>query len=209
MTEHLQRNPTYQKGKGRPLPAQGAPLTDLTTVNLSRKRCPKTSGRTCVESMLCKVHPELYIPPLTQPTNNAPDLCHFTRLGVLCWFEVEQSWMIVCALIWSGGLVWRWSNMWELVHGLIFGRIWDSSDCLLWWSDLGRILRPAVVVWFHGLIWRTDWGRWSALTTENQKHELKFSHGLDPSQISLSLFFAIWKEKDCTCLCRVNQGSSK
>ena len=74
LTEHLQRNPTYEKGKGRPLPAQGAPLTDLTTVNLSRKRCPKTSGRTCVESMLCKVHPELYIPPLTQPTNNAPDL---------------------------------------------------------------------------------------------------------------------------------------
>ena len=111
LTEHLQRNPTYQKGKGRPLPAQGAPLTDLTTVNLSRKRCPKTSGRTCVESMLCKVHPELYIPPLTQPTNNAPDLYHFTRLGVLCWFEVEQPWMVVCGLIWSGGLVWRWSDV--------------------------------------------------------------------------------------------------
>ena len=84
LAEHLQRNPTYQKGKGSPLPAQGAPLTDLTTVNLSRRRCPKTSGRTCVESMLCKVHPELYIPSLTQPTNNAPDLYHFTRLGVLC-----------------------------------------------------------------------------------------------------------------------------
>ena len=32
LTEHLQRNPTYEKGQGRPLPAQGVPLTDLTIV---------------------------------------------------------------------------------------------------------------------------------------------------------------------------------
>ena len=32
LTEHLQRNPTYEKGQGRPLPAQGAPLTNLPTV---------------------------------------------------------------------------------------------------------------------------------------------------------------------------------
>ena len=146
LTEHLQRNPTYQKGKGRPLPAQGAPLTDLTTVNLSRKRCPKTSGRTCVESMLCKVHPELYIPPLTQPIMNAPNLYHFKRLGVLCWFEVEQSRMVVCRadlICRSGVAVVVWSDdglVWELVHGPINGRIWFSSDCLVWWSYLGRIL---------------------------------------------------------------------
>ena len=36
-----------------------------------------------MESMLCKVHPELYIPPLTQPIRNAPDLYHFKRLGLL------------------------------------------------------------------------------------------------------------------------------
>ena len=146
LTEHLQRNPTYQKGKGRPLPAQGAQLTDLTTVNLSRKRCPKTSGRTCVESMLCKVHPELYIPPLTQPIMNAPNLYRFTRLGVLCWFEVEQSRMVVCwadLIWWPGVAVVDWSDdglVWELVHGPINGRIWFSSDCLVWWSYLGRIL---------------------------------------------------------------------
>ena len=90
LTEHLQRNPAYRKGQGRPLPSRGTPLTNLTTVKLSRKRYPKTSGRTCVESMLCKVHPKLYISPLTQPTNNAPDLYHFMRLGVLCWFELES-----------------------------------------------------------------------------------------------------------------------
>ena len=134
LTEHLQRNPTNQKGKGRPLPAQGAPLTDLTTVNLSRKKCPKTSGRTCVESMLCKVQPELYIPPFTQPTNNAPDLYHFTRLGVLCWFEVEQPWMVVCGLIWSGGLVWRWSDV-----GV------DAWSDL--WPDLRLVWLSIVVVW--------------------------------------------------------------
>ena len=39
----------------------------------------------------------------------------------------------------------------ELLHGLICSRIWDSSDCLLWWSDLGLILWTAVVVWFNGL----------------------------------------------------------
>ena len=38
LTEHLQRNPTYEKGKGRPLPARGAPLTKLTTIKLSRKK---------------------------------------------------------------------------------------------------------------------------------------------------------------------------
>ena len=84
LTEHPQRNPTYEKGQGRPLPSRGTPLTNLTTVKLSRKRCPETSGRTCVESILCNVYPELYIPPLTQPTNNTPDLYHFTRMGLLC-----------------------------------------------------------------------------------------------------------------------------
>ena len=106
LTENLQRNPTNEKGKGRPLPARETTLTNLTTVKLSRKRCPKISGRTCVESMLCKVHPELYIPPLTQPIMNAPNLYHFKRLGVLCWFEVEQSRMVVCwaDLIWLSGV---------------------------------------------------------------------------------------------------------
>ena len=84
--------------------------------------------------MLCKVHPELYIPPLTQPTNNAPDLYHFTRLGVLCWFEVEQPWMVVCGLIWSGGLVWRWSDV-----GV------DAWSDL--WPDLRLVWLSIVVVW--------------------------------------------------------------
>ena len=89
LTEHLQRNPTYEKGQGRPLPARGTPLANLTTIKLSRKKSPENSGRKCVESMLCKVHPELYIPPFTQPIRNTPDLYHFKRLGILCWLEAE------------------------------------------------------------------------------------------------------------------------
>ena len=144
MTEHLQRNPTDEKGKGRPLPARETTLTNLTTVKLSRKRCPKISGRTCVESMLCKVHPELYIPPLTQPIMNAPNLHHFKRLGVLCWFEVEQSRMVVCwaDLIWlSGVAVVVWSD------GLILV-VW-SDDGLVWELVVGSETR--LIVWCDGL----------------------------------------------------------
>ena len=76
-------------GEGRPLPARGAPLNKLTTIKLSRKKKSESSGRKCVESMLCKVHPELYLPPLTQPIKNAPNLYHFKRLGMLCWLDAE------------------------------------------------------------------------------------------------------------------------
>ena len=58
----------------------------------------------------------------------------FTRLGVLCWFELEQSWMVVCGLIWSGGLVWRWSNV----------GIGAWSDL---WPDMRLIWLSVVVVW--------------------------------------------------------------
>ena len=76
------------KRAGEALTSRGSPLANLTTVKLSRINRPDALGRKCVDSMLCKVHPELYIPPLSQPTRNAPDLFYFRRLlGVLCWFE--------------------------------------------------------------------------------------------------------------------------
>ena len=148
------KEPNLWKREGEALTSPGHPLTNLTTVKLSRKRCPKTSGRTCVESMLCKVHPELYITPLTQPTNNAPDLYHFKRLGVLCWFEVEQSRMVVCWAdleVWCGGgclisladfgaLVWRWSGS---ETPLI---VWCGG--LVLWSNLEVCLRK--MVWSDG-----------------------------------------------------------
>ena len=81
--------------------------------------------------MLCKVHPELYIPPFTQPTNNAPDLYQFTRWGVLCSFEVDLIWWSrsgVAVVVWSDRLILVvWSDdglVWELVHSsLICGQI--------------------------------------------------------------------------------------
>ena len=41
MTEHLQRNPAYEKGQGRPLPARENLLANQTTVKLSRKKVQK------------------------------------------------------------------------------------------------------------------------------------------------------------------------
>ena len=95
LTEHLQRNPTYEKGQGRPLPAQGTPLTNLTIVKLSRIRRADASGRKCVNSMLCKVHPELYIPPFYPTHKECTKPVPFQEVGctqepcVLCWFEGE------------------------------------------------------------------------------------------------------------------------
>ena len=108
LNEHLQRKPSYGKGKGRPLPAQGTPLANLTTIKLSRKKVQKIRPKVC--GMLCKVHPELYIPPLTQPIKNAPDLYHFKKLGMMFWLEDgglwSGLWVVVC---WSDGLIW-WSG---------------------------------------------------------------------------------------------------
>ena len=111
LNEHLQRNPSYGKGKGRPLPAQGTPLANLTTIKLSRKKVQKVRPKVC-ESMLCKVHPELYLPSLTQPIKNAPDLYHFKKLGMPFWLEDGGLWSVVWFV--GGGLLIGWS---ELVVG--------------------------------------------------------------------------------------------
>ena len=127
LTAHLQRNPTYEKREGEALTSPGNPLANLATVKLSRIRSPETSGRRCVESMLCKVHPELYITPLTQPTRNAPNLYHFRRLGVLCWLEAESRMVVRC-----GSLLW-WADLigcWVVRPGK---RVWWSA--LVGWSD--------------------------------------------------------------------------
>ena len=123
------------KREGEALTSPGNPLANLTTVKLSRIRSPETSSRTCVESMLCKVHPELYIPPLTQPIRNAPDLYHFSRLGVLCWFGAEQSGVYCCGLTDSGGLVWRWRWSDGLIWLSGLTMVWRGIR--IWWSDLG------------------------------------------------------------------------
>ena len=136
LTEHLQRNPTYEKGQGRPLPAQGTQLANLTTVKLSRKKMsenlrPNVCGKYALQGSSRALYTLLY-----PTTNNAPDLYHFTRLGVLCLFEVEQSRMVVCwaDLIWCSGVTMVWCSRWCMV-----------------WSVVRSETR--LIVWCGGLIW--------------------------------------------------------
>ena len=152
------KEPILWKREGEVLTNPGNPLANLTTVKA--KKIPETLGRTCVESMLCKVHPELYIPPLTQPIRNAPDLCHFKRLGLLfclrdaglwpdavIWSDLVVwfgSWSRSVLMVWFGGRVWRWSVVVLGCGGLI-------SDLIVWSGGL--------LDWLHGLILRSAWGR--------------------------------------------------
>ena len=170
LTEHLQRNPTYEKREGEALTSPGNPLANLTTVKLSRIRSPETSGRKCVESMLCKVHPELYIPSLTHPTRNAPNLYPFKRLGVLCWFEAESRMVFWCgSLIWWADLVgcWLvWLGRWVWRSALV-----GCCSCLVWRLDL--------VVCFNGLnrcellVWCFKWSDGGTISELSESWKLK------------------------------------
>ena len=156
LTEHVKRNPTYEKGQGRPLPARGNPLTDLTTVKLNRKGCPKTSGRTCVESMLCKVHRELYIPPPPRPNPQTMHLtCTISWGWMYCadlkwssqgWLSVGQIGSGMAVVVWSDGpILVVWCGSWCMALSVVGsettpivwcgGLIWDGYYCLLSWSD--------------------------------------------------------------------------
>ena len=112
--------------------------------------------------MLCKVHPELYIPPLTQTIRNTPNLYHSKRLvnGCLLGWSDLLVWYGGDGLIWwsDGCLVWGWSGVVLGYDGLI----WGGSDWLLWrfgvvwWSTLEVCLRK--------MVWSEYWKlkRWEA-----------------------------------------------
>ena len=64
------KQPKFEKkGKGEDLTSPGGQLANLTTIKLSRKGSPRTSSRKCVESVHCKVHPELFILTTLDPTH--------------------------------------------------------------------------------------------------------------------------------------------
>ena len=180
LTEHLQRNPTYEKGKGRPLPAQGTQLANLTTVKLSRKKMSENlRPNVCGKYALLGSSRALYNP--LDPTHKQctwPVPFHEVGCAVLIssggvkngsllgWSDLVV-WCGGGVLIWwadFGGLVWQWSG----------GQIWDSSDCLMWWSDLGRIILwvgwcglvpwPNLEVWLRKMVWSGGWKfeRWEA-----------------------------------------------
>ena len=111
VVENLQSNPELKKGRGGPYHPK-EPLTNLTTIKLSRKRSPGTSSRTCVDSMRCKVHPELFLlTPLTQPIRKRSDLdcLEVGRCVQICsWLISWEVGGLVCGLLrgkWSGLVV--------------------------------------------------------------------------------------------------------
>ena len=172
------KEPNLWKRAGEALTSPGSPLTDLTTVKLSRKRCPKTSGRTCVESMLCKVHPELYVPPSSQTHKESTWSVPFQEAGYAVLIGI---WVVKDGVLWSGGVIWTggldwrwWCDLWwsNLVVGT--GRDGTMVCCgiRMWWSDLGCdliVLCGVLIDCFHGLIWRCAWGRWSGLKADGWK----------------------------------------
>ena len=112
LIEYLQRNPAYEKGQGRPLPARGAPLTNLTTVKLSRNKVRKLQAESVWKVCFARFIQGSIYPPLTQPIRNAPNLYH---CDLLIWSRVVKD-----------GCLPGWSDL----------VVWYGGDGLFWWSDL-------------------------------------------------------------------------
>ena len=141
LTEHLQRNPTYEKGKERPLPAQGTPLANLTTINLSRKKSGNFRPNVCGKYALQGSSRALYTP--LDPTHKECTWpVPFQEAG---YAVLIGSWVVKDGVLWSGGVIWTGGLDW---------RWW----CDLWWSNLvvgtGRD---------DGLLWYSDVVVWSGL----------------------------------------------
>ena len=106
LNEHLQRKPSYGKGKGRPLPAQGTPLANLTTINLSRKKSGNFRPNVCGKYALQGSSRALYTP--LDPTHK------------------ECTWPVPFQEAGYDVLIGRWwSVVWFVGGGLLIG-----------WSDL-------------------------------------------------------------------------
>ena len=141
LTEHLQRNPTYEKGKGRPLPAQGTQLANLTTVKLSRKKMSENlRPNVCGKYALLGSSRALYNP--LDPTHKQ------------CTWPVPFHEVGCAVLIWSGGVkngsLLGWSDLvvWCGGGGLIWWADFSWSGLtMLWWSDPRLIRLSDVVVW--------------------------------------------------------------
>ena len=151
-TEHLQRNPSYGKGKGRPLPAQGTPLANLTTIKLSRKKVRNVRPNVCGKCGLQSSSRALYTS--LEPTHK------------------ECTWPVPFQEAGYAVMIGRW---WSADRMVSFGgRVVMMVCCCIrmWWSDLGCDLIAwcdGLMDWFHGLIWISAWGRWFGLPAEKRK----------------------------------------
>ena len=138
------------KREGEALTSPGNPLTNLTTIKLSRKRSPGTSSRTCVDSMRCKVHPELFLFTPLNPTHKEtiwPGLSGGWSFCANLWLSV--SWEVRgLVMVWSEGLLrGKWSGLrsatWNMVCLSVCcvekGLHWKSAARKTGWS--GGLLR--------------------------------------------------------------------
>ena len=67
LTEHLQRNPSNEKGKGRPLPVQGNPLAKLSKLRLSRKKVRKLQAESLWKVCFARFIQSSIYPPWPNP----------------------------------------------------------------------------------------------------------------------------------------------
>ena len=130
--------------------------------------------------MLCKVYPEHYIPPLTQPTKNSPDLNE--ELFIFSWAGrslLMRGWLmlvrglqvymsllsvqsdgLVCLsdlmVVWSGLLTWS--------DGLV------SCSGLIWWPGLA--VCSDQLIWCC-VVWWSVWGKWRRLFEATTKLKWK------------------------------------
>ena len=134
------------KREGEALTSPGNPLTNLTTIKLCRKRSPGTSSRTRVDSMRCKVHPELFLLTSLNPTHKEtiwPGCLEVGRSVQSCGWLI--SWEV-------GGLVMVWSEVCFVENGLD----WRSAAWKkVWTGGLLRGKQPGLEVCCkeNGLVW--------------------------------------------------------
>ena len=162
MTEYLQRNPAYEKGQGRPLPARGAPLANLTTVKLSRNKVRKLQAESVWKVCFSRFIQSSIYPPWPNP-QGMHLTCTIPRHW-LCCADLKlssQGWWSV-GMIWSGGLVWWWRS--DLI-------VWWLSGLRMAWSGADLVDWCGGLVWCGGLIWRSVWGKWSGMSAENWKDD--------------------------------------
>ena len=106
LTENLQRNPSYEKRWGRPLPAQGTPLANLTTIKLSRKKSGNLRPNVCGKYALQGSSRALYTP--LDPTHKECTWpVPFQEVG---YAVLIGSWVVKDGILWSGLAVLVWSD---------------------------------------------------------------------------------------------------
>ena len=116
-----------------------------------------------------KVHPELYIPLLTQPIRNAAHVpFHEVGCAMLIWSWVVKdscrlSWSALVVLCDGGSQIWFWWSGHTMFWfggstDLVWGRTWWTAcySGLVLWSNLDVFLRQ--MVWPNG--WKIK--RWEA-----------------------------------------------